>query len=145
MYSFIDVSPDRVAGGSRFLFWAMRGWSSALARDICPAASLAQAFVRKGMAPVLADFHKLMFVLNHREYRLIPFTERGIARVTEFEAIMLSLWSDIAEGEHGRARATLGAFLDENWIEDVVTGMSDVVGHMADIGLTPSRSLDLIS
>lgn len=142
MYLFLDISPDRLVGGSRFLFWAMRGWVNSLARDRCPAATLFPAFQRKGLSEVLPDFHKVMFVVHHREYRRIPFAERGMADITEFEAVMLSLWSDIAEGATDKAQATLKTFMDENWIEDSVEGMCRVVNCMAERGIAPNRDLE---
>lgn len=141
MYHFIDQSPDRLTGGSHFLLWAMRSWVIAVVRERCPAASLVGAFSCKSMRETLSDFHELMFTLNHRGQRRMAFGDRGYGTITEIEAIFLSLWVDVAEGQQERARKVLDLLIVENKVAEVMSRFNRIVTHMSGVDLLPSRVL----
>jgi len=141
MYRFIDQSPDRLAGASHFLWWAMRGWVISIQRNRCPAASLASSFVRMRMHEVLSDFNELMLTLNHRGQRRMSFGDHDYPTITEIEAIMMALWVDIAENELERARAVLTLIVLETKVDYMMARLSRVIAHMASIEFLPSRAL----
>ncbi|HWL47645.1 MAG TPA: hypothetical protein VNQ31_08010 [Sphingomonadaceae bacterium] len=112
MYGFVDRPIDELCGSSRFLLWAMRAWTSAVERRMCPPHALTPTFSRLCLMPMLPPFHTAMALLNRDGLANIVFAPIGHARIMEDEAIMLALWRNATLGRRDRCRDTLELLVD---------------------------------
>jgi hypothetical protein len=113
MYQLIDQRTASLCAGRRFLLWAMRGWVRALGRGVCPPGAIAPVFQRRGVLSALPHLHRFLEEVNVHALDKVGFADPDWSRVTEWEAILLTLWSDVASGQADRALATLKLMLQE--------------------------------
>lgn len=123
MYIYLDQPVGRLGEGERFILWAMRGWSHAIERGLCPPLALCRGFTAVDALTALPDFHIAMALLNRDALAKISVGPMEYEKIMEDEAILLGLWRDIALGDFDHMRATL-AFLIE---EDVVGAASQAM------------------
>ena len=57
MYIYLDQPVGRLENGERFLLWAMRGWSHAIEKNLCPPMALCRGFTAINAIAALPDFH----------------------------------------------------------------------------------------
>ncbi len=145
VYSFVDQPHARLARGSHFLLWAMRCWVLCNQRGRCPVASMARSFSKIGLSGALRDFDALMLALDQLAGRHMAFADHGHVLVTESEAVMLALWSDVGERQIDRAHATLVLLVPAADAEGIMARLETIAGQMARIGLTPTRTLKMAS
>lgn len=141
MYKFVDQPCDRLTAGSRFILEAMRGWVMSAQQNRCPVVTLAPSFSRMAADRVLGDFHALMLDL-HRQGRIsMAFGPIGHDRITEIEAVLLSLWSEIVADCPDRTRIILELLVTEQAIDRMMAHMVRIAAHMSTLGLAPSGLL----
>ncbi|RKF22673.1 hypothetical protein D6851_05540 [Altericroceibacterium spongiae] len=138
MYRFIDRSPSRLSEGSHFLLRAMRGWTLAAAARRCPPVSLAGSFAGMELLHVLGDFHQFMCEIHCCGQRLKAMGAITHPRITEFEAVMLALWSDVAQGNEEQVSAVLDLLVSQPSIERLAARMTHIAADMKQADLSPT-------
>lgn len=107
MYDYLDRPVGALDERSRFVVWAMRGWTQSMAERRCPPSVLASAFERSALTDALGPFHIGMATLNRDGRERMGFGTISCPQVSEAEAILLSLLRLIGRGEQGPADATI--------------------------------------
>ncbi|CAN5384231.1 hypothetical protein BH10PSE12_BH10PSE12_35080 [soil metagenome] len=91
MYDFLDRRVAELDPGGRLLIWAMRLWMEAWGERRCPPARLRSTFRQWRVLPALPHFHMAMMLLARDGRETLPFAPCNCGRVSEGEALMLSL------------------------------------------------------
>src|SRR3546814_16223848 len=99
MYAFVDRPVESLCNGGRFLLWAMRAWVSAAERGQCPPRMLHRGFAAVNAAGALPDFHIAMALLGGEAVETLILAPMPCLQISEDEAILLGLWSDISSEE----------------------------------------------
>lgn len=138
MYCFVDQPVQRLAGGSHFVLWAMRGWTLSATQHRCPTVTLAGSFARLNALEVLNDFHEFM-----RDFHLfgrydIVLHKLDHPQIGEGEALLLALWSDVVAKRLERVKAVLALVTDKTSSGEIVMHMDRVAKHLSAIGLPPA-------
>lgn len=141
MYSFVDQPANRLADGSHFLLWAMRGWSLSANQNRCPTVTLAASFARMGALEVLSDFHELMIGCHSFATCRLMFGELDRPDITASEAVMLALWADVAADRLERVRTVLALIVVETRVGEAVARMVRTAAHLSTLGLAPAGLL----
>lgn len=134
MYRYIDQSPDCLTGGGHLLLWAMRAWAASAEQHRCPCIILRRSFADLQLIEILPDFHQVMLTLHRRGQQPLRFGGPGLSRITESEAVMLALWSDVAGGRE-RAAKVLALMLAEADVARAMAAMTSVALRMSAAGL----------
>jgi hypothetical protein len=137
MYQFVDRDLDSVDAGSRFLVWSMRAWVTSMAQRTCPAHALAPAFARWRMIGGLQAFHRAMLMLNRDALETLGFASLACSRVSEHEALILSLVVTLRGGNPRVARDTLELMVQEEAVGDMLEALSTIGATMAVAGIFP--------
>lgn len=136
MYQFVDQPVERLGNGSRFVLWAMRAWSNATRRHQCPRARVADAFVNMGVGAALPDFHTAMVRLRPAVPAL-HVAPLACMHIDEGEAVLLSLWQEVAAGTHEKALETLRLILPAANADLIGESLAGAVDHLRHAGLEP--------
>lgn len=107
MYDLVDRPVSILPEGSRFLLWAMRAWLTVQAKGDCPPAKLAPAFLKMSAIEALPHFHIAMSTLNQAGREPIQFHCLHRGEISDSEAVLLRLWSDMAAGDECAAIAVI--------------------------------------
>lgn len=113
MYDFLDRPIGSLDEGSRFLVWSMRGWTQSMAERRCPPSVLASAFNRSQLSDALPHFHMAMMALNRDGLDKMGFGTVTCPQVSEAEAILLSLFRLIGQGDRAASDGTIGLLVRE--------------------------------
>lgn len=123
MYYFLDRPVASLNHGGRLLVWAMRSWVSAASKRECPARVIASAFGQCGILPGLHPFLHMMALFNRHALDNFVFCSLACDRVSEHEAMILSLIT----GQSGQtARSiplTLELLVEEDSVGDLLTAL----------------------
>jgi hypothetical protein len=141
MYDFVDQPVERLCNGGRFLLWAMRGWSLAIAQGTCPPVALSRGFAGVGALPALHDFHVAMALLNRDAPDKLNLAPMDCAHIAEDEAVLAGLWRDVALGRTETLRATLELMIGEDGIGPVMRAMATAMTRLTAEGLGWTRSV----
>ena len=145
MYEFLDQRVDRLSQGSRFILWAMRNWTNAVAEGQCPPRALAPSFAGMGALDALSGVHVAMAFLNGSATQKLAVLPNACRRIGDDEAILLTLWTDSIDPVHRNRRqatlnllvrdyaGTIGRALDE-------AAAALVVAELAPLGLERSNT-----
>ncbi|MBV9840822.1 MAG: hypothetical protein JOY99_04665 [Sphingomonadaceae bacterium] len=136
MYELVDRPVERLSEGSRFLLWAMRAWTDSLGRRQCPPGALAGVFLRAGVIEALPDFHRLLTTFSREAKIVLGLAPMHCGRISEDEAILLSLWSD-AEREPLRAQATLELLIQTDAVPNAFQALLTTAQQLRGAGLPP--------
>lgn len=123
MYDLVDRPVSALPEGSRFLLWAMRAWVATRARNACPPAQLAPAFLKMGVIEALPHFHLSMSALNGDAREMLSFHCLHAPGISESEAVLLRLWSDMAAGEERRAIKVMDLLLKGEAVTKLFSSM----------------------
>jgi len=138
MYDLIDQPAAALANGSRLVLWAMRGWVGALSRGFCPPATLAPAFAKLKLLPVLPHLHRVMTLLNDDPRTQIALAAIELPYITEDEALLLGLWRDVAAGREQAARGLLGLMVAGDAVTPIFDAMARAVAQLTIAQLVPT-------
>ena len=142
MYQFVDRDLDSVDAGSRFLVWSMRAWVTSMGQHTCPAHALAPAFARWRMIGGLQAFHRTMLMFNRDALETFSFAPLACGRVSEHEALILSLVVTLRHGQAAAARDTLALMVQEETVGDMLDALSTLGATMAIAGIFPDNPVD---
>lgn len=143
MYAFVDRPVTSLDKGSRFLVWSMRNWVMAVHGRTCPGPALAPAFAKWRMVSGLQPFLRLMLVLNRDALDEMRFCPLGCNRISEDEALILSLFVTVAAGDRLAARDTLALMLGEDALGDALCAMGQVSGALCAADMVPAAPRSL--
>lgn len=124
MYAFVDRPVENLCNSSRFLLWAMRGWADAVARRRCPPQALRRGFEGVGASSALADFHGAMMAIGAGAIEDITLATMACRHIGEAEAILITLWHDMARDRVEQVQATLALLVDADHVVPVSTAMA---------------------
>ncbi|MET1755427.1 hypothetical protein ABVV53_08135 [Novosphingobium sp. RD2P27] len=141
MYQFVDRPLESLDCGCRFLVWSMRAWVTSMGQHTCPAQALAPAFARWRMIGGLQAFHRTMLLFNRDALETFGFAPLACSRVSEHEAIILSLLMALRDNGAGTARDTLELILQEDAVGDLLDSLSKVGAALAVAGIFPSDTV----
>lgn len=91
MYDFIDRPVTALNRGGRLLVWAMRHWVRAVQAGRCPCGDLRPTFESRALGAAYPHFHGMMAVLNRYATEQMRFGAVDCARVSEHEALVISM------------------------------------------------------
>ncbi len=139
MYDFIDRPVTCLDHGGRFLIWSMRSWVATMEGQDCPARMIAPAFARWKMIGGLQPFHRVMLVLNRDALETLRFHPLRCGRVSEHEAVLLSLVRAAGERKPHELRTTLELIVQEDCIGDLISSLCELARAMDEAGIRPGR------
>lgn len=137
MYDLIDRPISVLPEGSRFLLWAMRGWVATRERNGCPPAKLAPAFLKMAAIEALPHFHIAMSALNSDARELLNFHCIHRQDISESEAVLLQLWSDMAEGQEEGALRVLELLLKPEAVTNMFSAIRAALPGLEAANLAP--------
>ena len=99
MYQYLDRPVSDLAASEALLVWAMRQWVAAMRGGRCPCAALGPALAARRLAAMLPDFNIAMMLLDREGHAQLQFCSVTCGRVSDDEALLLSLHAAAARGE----------------------------------------------
>lgn len=139
MYDFLDRPVTTLDNGGRFLVWSMRIWVKTMGETQCPVSAIAPAFAQWRMIGGLAHFHKTMLMFNRDALEPFGFCALHCNRVSEHEAIILSLVCAIRDSRPQAVRDTLALLVEEDSVGDLLGALSALALAMGEAGIFPAR------
>ena len=134
MYALVDRPVESLTNSGRFLLWAMRGWTQAATRGVCPPQALRRGFAETGALAALPDFHVAMALIATGAAAPIELAPMPCVQISEHEAILLGLWRDFSLGDGGAARATLALLVGNSSVGPVAHAMRAAIERLAFAG-----------
>ena len=138
MYAFVDQPVECLSRGGRFLLWAMRGWATAIDRGTCPPVALSRGFAGVSVMSALPDFHIAMALLNKDASTTFALAPMNADRITEDEAVLIGLWSDLALGDLDHLRDTLVLVAETDAVAPIARAMANVTAKLIVAGFEMS-------
>jgi hypothetical protein len=139
MYEFLDRPVTSLDHGGRFLVWSMRSWVAAAGAKTCPANRIAPAFAHWQMLSGFQPFLRMMALFNRYGLAELGFGALRCHRVSEHEAIILSLLCSLRDRRPAQVQATLVMLVDEDGIGDLIEALAQLGNAMAAAGIYPER------
>jgi hypothetical protein len=141
MYAFVDRHPSTLGNAGRFVLWAMRGWTAAVANKSCPPRTLFRGFNGMGASAALPDFHIANALLHRDALTRLQFAQVNCCRIHENEAVLLSLWNATGQGNSALVMATLGRLVREESVQPVTRAMASCTMHLLLAGIDLTETL----
>ena len=142
MYEFIDRPVTSLDKGCRFLIWSMRSWVLVASHRECPGQTLAPAFAQWKMIGGLQPFLRMMIILNRDSLEKVRFCSLNCNRVSEHEAILLSMFVDMTDGHCLRVRDTISLLVSDDAVGDLFAAATALFASMHHAAIEPSRPDD---
>lgn len=124
MYEFVDRHPAALGSTSRFLLWAMRGWTQARANQACAPMTLYRGFSSAGATAALSDFHIAMILLNGDALERLTLAPMSCGRICEDEAVLLALWQGVGRENSTLVGGTLERLVKEEAVRPTARAMA---------------------
>jgi hypothetical protein len=137
MYEYLDRRVTSLDKGGQFLIWSMRSWVRALSERQCPGAWLGPAFAKWSVLTALPQFHAFMAILNRDALEALSFCQLTCQRVSEHEAILLSLFRRSSCEERQPIRDTIALLVDEVAVEPLFDALTQASIILVDAELLP--------
>lgn len=137
MYDLVDRPIGVLPEGSRFLLWAMRAWVSTRERNACPPAKLGPAFLKVAAIDALPHFHMAMSALSSDSRAVLNFNCIHRPEISDSEAVLLHLWSDMAAGDEDRAVQVMDLLLKPEAVTNMFSAMRAALPGLNMAGLEP--------
>lgn len=137
MYAFIDRPVDSLNLGGRLLVWAMRHWVKAASAGRCPCGDVGPAFHKWNLMAGFPHFHMLMALLNRNAATKLQFGSLECERVTEHEALLLSLVRSAREADAEQLRDTVEMLVCKASVPPILIALAALGQAMVDVGLRP--------
>ena len=138
MYAFVDRPVESLCNSGRFLLWAMRGWTQAAERGLCPPRLLYRGFAAVDAQGALPDFHVAMALLGSDAAETLFLAPMPCPQISEHEAILLGLWRDFSVGSTANLRATLALLAEGESVRPIANAMSATTGRLVAAGFDMS-------
>ena len=137
MYAFVDRPLAELDPSARLLVWAMRAWVADAGRRACPAARVAGAFAHCNLLSGMQPFLRLMATLNRFGLETLHFRTPSCARLSEDEAILLSLACMAADSRAAEVQATLALLVEDEATGDALLALDALAKAMVAADLAP--------
>lgn len=137
MYDFIDRDIAQLDRGAQFLLWSMRTWVQAIEARQCPGPKLAPGFARWKILSALPHFHGVMGHLSRDALHTMAFAPHCCRRVSEDEALLLSLFRASNTDTDHRIGETLAMFVTESSAAPLLASLTALVRQLASFDLVP--------
>ena len=137
MYDLVDRPVSILPEGSRFLLWAMRAWVTVQVKGECPPARLAPAFLKMSAIEALPHFHIAMHTLNRAGREAIHFHCPHRGQISDSEAVLLRLWSDMAGGDERLAIKVMEMLVRNAAVTRLFAAVRAALPGLAAAGLPP--------
>ncbi len=137
MYEFVDRPVTSLRRGGELVVWAMRHWVRAASTGRCPCGDVAPAFHKRDLMPAFPHFHMMMAVLNREAILQLRFGSVDCERVSEHEALLLSLLRAMHLTPGGQARATAALIVAPDSVTTLTIAMTALAQGLADANLLP--------
>lgn len=137
MYDLIDRPVTLLPKGSRFLLWAMRAWITVSRKGDCPPAQLASAFLRMSTIEALPHFHIAMSALDHDGKAFLEFHCLHRDQISDSEAVLLHLWSDMAAGNESTSIAIIEMLVKEDAVLPLFSAIKAAMPGLLAADLAP--------
>lgn len=121
MYDFVDRPVTSLDHSGHFLVWSMRAWVKSMHESQCPCSAVGPAFAKWKMIAGLFNFHKMMLIFNRFAMETFCFCSLDCNRVTEHEALILSVFNGVRMSRPDVVRGTLELLVKEDAVADLVT------------------------
>lgn len=138
MYDFIDRPVTALNRGGRLLVWAMRQWVQAAQAGRCPCGDLRPTFESRGLGAVYPHFHGMMAVLNRHAVETMRFGAVDCARVSEHEALVISLIRAAQGEEKLRVGETAALIVGRQQYPYLLGPMAALAQALADANRLPA-------
>ena len=140
MYDFVDRPLTSLGHGGRFLVWSMRTWVKAMHAGRCPCFAVGSGFAQWRMVSGLPDFHMLMMIFNRDGLQKLMFGAVECDRVSEHEALILSLVQAVRTVQPAALHKTLALVVTDDAVANLTTALISLGGRMAGVGILLDRS-----
>lgn len=139
MYGFVDQPVAGLHAGAGLLVLSMRQWVRAVGDRACPAERVVPGFAGLGVLPAVQPFMAMMALLNRHGLETLHFCAPACPRVSEDEAILLSLVDAVRSRELERLRGTLAMLVAEDAVAPVLDALIRLVAVFEAAGLARSH------
>ncbi len=144
MYQFIDQPLTVLDSTSRFLLGAIRDAAAALAERRCLGAALGPGFGRLGLNEALPHFAIAMAVLAREANQTVVIAKANCCRVTEHEALLLTLLTAADARDEARVHATAKLLVDDEASANTLhRALRTITAEVLIHGLMPARFLGI--
>ena len=140
MYDFVDRPLTSLGHGGRFLVWSMRIWVKAMHDGRCPCFAVGSGFTQWRLISGLPDFHMMMTIFNRDGLQHLLFCAVDGNRVSEHEALILSLVQAVRTVQPAALHKTLALVVAEDAIANLTTALMSLGGRMAGAGILLDQS-----
>lgn len=141
MYDFVDRPVTSLDHGEHFLVWSMRAWVTSMHESRCPCSAIGPAFAKWNMIAGLSNFHKMMLIFNRFALETFCFCSLDCNRVTEHEALILSVVHGVRMSRPDVVRATLELVVEEDAVADLVTAILSLGRSLTEAGLYSTAAI----
>lgn len=138
MYDFIDRPFISLNRGGRMVVSAMRHWVRAASIGRCPCGDVASIFQERDLMVGFPHFHMMMAVLNREALDQLRFAAVDCERISEHEALILSLIRIAHQGDTERAYSIAGQVVEKTAISPLLIAMTALGQALADARLFPA-------
>ena len=138
MYDFIDRPVTALNRGGRLLVWAMRQWVRAVQAGRCPCGDLRPAFESRTLGAAFPHFHEMMAVLNRHAVEQMRFGAVDCERVSEHEALVISLVRAAHDEEMVRVGETAALIVGQRQRPYLLGPMAALAQALADKNRLPA-------
>lgn len=143
MYAFVDRPLTELDTGGRLLVWSMRLWVKAVGEQKCPGNALAPAFAGLTVLTGLQPFMAMMALFNRHGLERFCFCDLSCSRVSEHEAIILSLVCAMHGSDPALPRDTLAMLVADEAVGPMIDVISRLGIALDAVGLHPQLLTDL--
>jgi hypothetical protein len=141
MYLFVDRHVSLLANDGRFLLWAMRTWAAAVARRTCAPQALLPGFSALGASMALPTFHMVSALINQHARDQLGMAPIACHTIAEHEAVLLSIWQDLALARFEFADVTIGLLVAESAASQVRHAFAAASAQFIMAGLDHSQMM----
>ena len=140
MYDFVDRPLSSLGHGGRFLVWSMRIWVKATHDGRCPCFAVGSGFAQWQLISGLPDFHMMMTIFNREGLQPMLFGALDCNRVSEHEALILSLVQAVRTVRPAALHKTLALVVTDDAVANLTTAFMSLGGRMAGAGILLDQS-----
>jgi hypothetical protein len=115
----------------------MRAWLTVQVKGECPPARLAPAFLKMSAIEALPHFHIAMHTLNCAGREAIHFHCPHRGEISDSEAVLLRLWSDMAGGEECAAIKVMEMLVRDDAVTRFFAAVRAALHGLEAAGLPP--------
>lgn len=113
----------------------MRAWVKSMHESRCPCTAIGPAFAKWKMIAGLPNFHKKMLIFNRDALDTFCFCPLDCNRVSEHEALILSVFDGMRMSRRDVVRATLELVAEQDAVADLVTAILSLGLSLTEAGL----------